>query len=125
MATTTIPNKNKTLLWTNPNPTDPMAVTTLVASGANAYATIEVVFKTANVYEGYHTAIAPYVEGGHITLCAPAGSTGEFTGTVVNAVRTISMSNGKLTADSAATMGVSGVTANNNMCIPYKVYGIK
>ena len=126
MAVSKMPSKgSKTLLWTNPNPNAPMSATHLVESGADAYASIEVIYKTAYVYNGYQSVSSPYVENGHITLNAPTGSTGEFSGTVMNAVRTITMSNGRLTADSALTMGVSGTSTNNNMCIPYKIYGIK
>lgn len=115
----------KTLLWTNPSPTSAMSAQQLVASGADAYDYIEVVFKTAHVYDGWFTAKAPYVSGTHITLFAPTGSTGEFTGTIMNAVRTISMNNGVLSADSAGTLNTSGFSTNNNMCIPVYIYGIK
>lgn len=118
-------NVTRTLLWTNPSPTSPMSSTTIVASGANVYDEIEVIYKTAHVYDGYQSVRAPFVSGGHITLFAPTGSTGEFTGTAYNAARTISMSTGGvLVADGAVVMDSGGTSTNNNMCIPYKVYGI-
>lgn len=125
MAVSTIPNKGKHLLWTNADPTSDMGVTTLVSSGANDYSFIEVVYKTAHIYNGYQSVSSPYIEGGHITLYAPTGSTGEFAGAIMNASRTIDMSNGRLSTGSAVTMSTSGTSVNNNMCIPYKIYGIK
>lgn len=116
--------EKRTLIYTNSAPTSPMSAATLVNSGAHLYDFIEVVFKTAHVYDGYQSVRTPYIEGGHITLCAPAGSTGEFSGTVLNAVRTITMSSGALSAQDAATMGTGGTSVNSNMCIPYKIYGI-
>ena len=122
-----IPSEYKKLLWTNPSPTSAMSGgTTIVASGADEYDAIEVEYKTAHIYDGYETASAPFVVGAHITLFAPSGLTGEFTGQSVNAVRTISMgAGGLLMVDGAIGMTSSGTTSNNNMCIPYKVYGIK
>ena len=115
----------RTLLWTNPSPTSPMSSTTITASGANVYDEIEVIYKTAHVYDGYQSVKAPFVSGAHITLFAPTGSPGGFTGTAYNAVRTISMSTGGvLIADGAVVMDSGGTSTNNNMCIPYKVYGI-
>lgn len=121
------PSEYKKLLWTNPNPTSAMSGgTTIVASGADEYDAIEVEYKTAHIYDGYETASAPFVVGAHITLFAPAGTGGEFSGANYNAVRTISMgAGGVLMVDGAVGMTSSGTTANNNMCIPYKVYGIK
>lgn len=119
-------SNSKELLYINSSPTNPMTGNiTLVTAGANEYAYLEVIYKTAHVYNGYQSVSSQYIEGGHITLNAPTGSTGEFSGTVMNAVRTITMSNGKLTADAAVTMGTGGVATNDNMCIPYKIYGIK
>ena len=122
-----IPSEYKKLLWTNPSPTSAMSGgTTIVASGADEYDAIEVEYKTAHIYDGYETASAPFVVGAHITLFAPSGLTGEFTGQSVNAVRTISMgAGGLLMVDSAIAMYSGGTSTNNNMCIPYKVYGIK
>lgn len=121
------PSEYKKLLWTNPSPTSAMSGgTTIVASGADEYDAIEVEYKTAHIYDGYETASAPFVVGAHITLFAPPGLTGEFTGQSVNAVRTISMgAGGLLMVDSAIAMYSGGTSGNNNMCIPYKVYGIK
>lgn len=122
-----IPSEYKKLLWTNPSPTSAMSGgTTIVASGADEYDAIEVEYKTAHIYDGYETASAPFVVGAHITLFAPAGTGGEFSGANYNAVRTISMgAGGVLMVDGAIGMTSSGTTGNNNMCIPYKVYGIK
>lgn len=121
------PSEYKKLLWTNPSPTSAMSGgTTIVASGADEYDAIEVEYKTAHIYDGYETASAPFVVGAHITLFAPAGTGGEFSGANYNAVRTISMgAGGVLMVDGAIGMTSSGTTGNNNMCIPYKVYGIK
>lgn len=122
-----IPSEYKKLLWTNPSPTSAMSGgTTIVASGADKYDAIEVEYKSAHIYDGYETASAPFVSGAHITLFAPAGTTGEFSGANYNAVRTISMgAGGLLMADGAIGMTSSGTTSNNNMCIPYRVYGIQ
>lgn len=120
------PSEYRKLLWTNPNPTSAMSSVTIVASGADEYDAIEVVYKTAHIYNGYETALAPFVAGSHITLLAPSGTGGEFSGAIYNAVRTISMgAGGSLMVDDAIGMTSSGTTVNNNMCIPYKVYGIK
>ena len=117
--------ESKTLLWTNPSPSSVMSQTQIVDSGADGYDYIEVIYKTAHIYNGYLTARAPYISGGHITLLAPSGSNGEFTGSIVNAIRTITMSDGKLIADSGGTFNTSGFSSNNNMCIPVKVFGVK
>ena len=114
------------LLWTNPSPTSAYTYGTPVSSGANNYKEIEVIYKTAHVYNGYLSVNAPFVSGSHITLLAPTGGTGEFTGAITNGVRTISMmSNGALQIDQAIVMNANGPTSNNNYCIPYKIYGIK
>ena len=119
-------SERRELLYTNPNPTSAMASQTLVASGADEYDAIEVIYKTAHVYDGYMTEISPFIAGAHITLLAPAGTLGEFAGNIYNAVRTISMATGGvLSADAASGMTSSGTTINNNMCIPYKIYGVK
>ena len=120
------PSEYKKLLWTNPSPTTSMSSETLVASGADEYDAIEVIYKTAHSYNGYMTETSSFIAGSHITLDVPAGTTGEFTGNIYNACRTISMlSGGELRADPAVGMTSSGTTVNNNMCIPYKIYGIK
>lgn len=125
MATSTIQTK-RTLLWTNPNPTSSMASQLLVNAGADTYSEIEVVYKVVNVYNGYLTAKAPFIAGGHISLFGITGQTGEATGAIYGSVRTINMEDGgKLRAAAAVGLLPSGNEANNNMCIPYKIYGIK
>lgn len=103
-----------------------MSATTVMNSGADAYSSIEVVYKTAHIYNGFQTTKAPFIAGGHITLHAPAGAGGEFSGVIANAIRTVSMhASGALTVDDAVLMTPSGTTTNSNMCIPYKIYGYK
>ena len=121
------PSEYKKLLWSNANPTSAMSGgTTIVASGADEYDAIEVIYKTAHIYDGYETALSPFVAGAHITLLAPSGTGGEFSGAIYNAVRTISMgAGGVLMVDQAVGMNSTTTVTNNNMCIPYRVYGIK
>lgn len=116
----------KTLLWTNPSPTSAMGAVTLVPSGADVYDDIEVIYKTAHIYNGYWTSRGPFSAGTYITMSATAGTGGEFSGAIYAGVRTISMfAGGKLQADGAIGMSSSGTVSNNNMCIPVKIYGIR
>lgn len=119
-----IPSEYKKLLWINPNPTTAFNAQTISLDLSN-YDAVEVVYKLYTTQQYDVTGQITYQSNQSVTVSA-SGTGGFFSGADAPMARTSSMSSNGVHFSAGSLCGGSSTWAvNNNVLIPYKIYGIK
>lgn len=118
------PSEYKKLLWTNQSPTSAFAEQTINLDLSD-FDAVEVVYKLYISQQYDVTGQLTYMSDQTVTVAA-SGTAGFFSGTDAPMARTSSMSsNGVHFSAGSLCGGSSSWSVNNNVLIPYKIYGIK